>query len=59
MNGRVTVWLLGIFAALIIGWASALSSAAISHAERITRVEVTYDEILRRLERIENKLDAQ
>lgn len=58
MNGRLTWWLLGLFASLIVAWTSGLSWSVVSVQNRVTRAETVSEEILRRLDRIENKVDA-
>jgi hypothetical protein len=57
MNGRLTWWLLGLFASLTVAWTSGLSWSVVTLQSRVSRSEAINEEILRRLDRIETKVD--
>jgi hypothetical protein len=55
---RLVWWLLSIFAALTTMGAGAALKTSFNHESRLSAVETQQPEVLRRLEKIENKLDA-
>lgn len=50
-------WLLGLFAAMLLGLAGWGGSTVIATSARVTRVETQHEDLGPRLERMENKLD--
>lgn len=55
--GTLTRWLLGLLAAGVLGWFGMLTKAAIANDSRMAVVEQRTNDIIPRLDRIENKLD--
>jgi hypothetical protein len=51
--------LLGVASTLALGWLCYLTSRAWAHSETLAREAAHHVEVIRRLERIERKLDAR
>jgi len=60
-NGKLLWWIMGIVASLIValsgGWVLATNDTLINHADKITSAVSTINEVNKRLDRIEDKLD--
>lgn len=56
--GTLTRWMLGLLAAGVIAWFGMLTRSAFAGEARVTALEQRTTDIINRLDRIENKLDA-